>query len=401
MEYIYTAQTKEGWMKTGVLKASSLEEAKEFLEKRGLKVFWLKERRSVTPVFSFLKRVSVGEKAVFMRQLSTMLKAGFPIDKALYVIETETKNDFFREVLAGIRKQVEGGESLATALSSYPRVFEPVIVAVIKAGESAGHLPQVTEILAKGLEREASFHASLWGALLYPLFVVVAMIVVGAVLLMNFIPRISSLFAQANTPLPWQTRVVVAVGNFLQHYWWAVFLFVAVVGGYFYWYITSSKEGRKAFEYWLLRLPVIKELALRSQMARLNHLFYLLFRAGTPILEAIDLVKDSLDFELFKEALERVREKVEKGLPFSSSLAEEDIFPTLESQLISVGEQTGALEKMFKRLAEYYRERTKEYIQKVTSLLEPVVIVVLAVGVAILVWAVFGPLYSLVQLGGG
>ncbi|MCD6422009.1 type II secretion system F family protein, partial [bacterium] len=209
MEYIYTAQTKEGWMKTGVLKASSLEEAKEFLEKRGLKVFWLKERRSVTPVFSFLKRVSVGEKAVFMRQLSTMLKAGFPIDKALYVIETETKNAFFREVLSGVRKQVEGGESLATALSAYPKVFEPVIVAVIKAGEASGRLPQVTAMLAKGLEREAGFEAKLWGALLYPLFVLVAMTVVGAILLVNFVPRISTLFAQARVPLPWQTRAVI------------------------------------------------------------------------------------------------------------------------------------------------------------------------------------------------
>lgn len=136
-------------------------------------------------------------------------------------------------------------------------------------------------------------------------------------------------------------------------------------------------------------------------MARFNRLFFLLFKSATPILEAIELVRDSMSFLIIRESLERIRKRVERGLPFSSSLAQESIFPSLESQLISVGEQTGSLEEMFSRLAQYYQDRTDTYVKSVIALVEPVVIVVLAVGVAIMVWSVFGPIYGLVQLPAG
>jgi type II secretory pathway component PulF len=148
----------------------------------------------------------------------------------------------------------------------------------------------------------------------------------------------------------------------------------------------------------LFSLPVVGELLMRNQLTLFNQLFYLLLSSATPILEAIDLVAESMTFLIFKEALYSIKKRVAQGLPLAASFTQEPIFPTIESQLINVGEQTGTLEKMFERLMSYYQERTNEYVKKVISLLEPIVIVILAVGVAIMVWAVFGPIYGLVQL---
>ncbi len=384
-------------MQTGIIEAEDSLSAKKHLEREGLLVLWLREKQERSFELS-LRRVGVGPKAVFMRQLATMLKAGFPIDKALAVIEAETHHRYFQEIIGQIAEQVRAGASLSKALASYPSVFEPVIIAVVRSGEASGTLPQVLETLAKILEEEARFVNSLWSALLYPLFVIVAMVVVGFLVITSFVPKIKLLFDEANATLPWQTRVVVGVGVFLAKYWWLILILLFGAGIFLYWYIASSREGRKWLERLLFSLPIVKELLLRSQMARFNRLFYLLFKSATPILEAIELVKDSMPFLIIQEAMERIKSKVERGLPFSSSLAQEKVFPTLESQLISVGEQTGTLEKMFARLAEYYQERTNEYVKKVVALVEPLVIVILAVGVAIMVWSVFGPIYGLVQL---
>ncbi|MCD6195069.1 type II secretion system F family protein [bacterium] len=394
--FFYSAQDKKGTIQTGVIEAQDALSAKKHLEQQSLLVLWIKEKQEGS--FTFFKKVSVGAKAVFMRQLATMLKAGFPIDKALAIIETETQNKYFQEIVGNVGEQVRAGNSLSKAMESYSDVFEPVIIAVVRSGEASGNLPEVFETLAKILEDEAHFSSSLWSALLYPIFVVAAMLVVGFLVITDFVPRIKVLFEEANVDLPWQTKLVVGVGMFLAHYWWALLLGLIVIGIFFYWCINSSKKVKMWTERLLFSLPVVKDVLLRSQMARLNRLFYLLFKSATPILEAIDLVKNSMSFLIIKESLDRIKAKVERGLPFSSSLAQESVFPTLESQLISVGEQTGSLEKMFLRLAQYYQEKTDSYVKKVVSLVEPIIIVVLAVGVAIMVWSVFGPIYGLVQL---
>ena len=397
-KFFYSAQDRRGLIQTGVIEAPGALEAKKHLEQQGLLVLWIREKQEAGFTFSFLKRVGVQDKAIFMRQLATMLEAGFPIDKALRIIEIETKNRYFQEIISSLVSQVEAGESLSGALSTQQAVFEPVIIAVVRSGEASGKLPQALKTLAKTLEEEAKFSLSLWSALIYPIFIIVAMLVVGFLVITNFVPKIKSLFDEANAQLPWQTKVVVCVGMFLAKYWWLILLILFLFGLYIYWYVKNSKQGRIYFEKFLLSLPIVKELILISQMARLNNLFYLLLQSATPILEAIDLVADSMSFIIFQGALKNIKDKIEKGLPFSSSLAQETIFPSLESQLISVGEQTGTLENMFKRLADYYTQRAEEYVKRVVSLVEPVVIVILAFGVAIMVWSVFGPIYGLVQM---
>jgi len=395
--FFYSAKDSKGYVQTGVVEAKDELQAKGFLEKKGLMVLWLGERKvSKTPLL--FERISIVDKAVFMRQLATMTEAGFPIDKSLRIIEVETKNKRFQAVISSIAGEVEAGESLWRALSSNKEVFNPVIISVVKSGESAGRLPAVLKLLAKTLEAQASFTGSLWAALAYPIFVVVAMIVVGSIILTFFVPKIGSIFAESNTPLPWQTKVLISIGNFLVNYWWALLFLLFFALGYIYWYSTNTQKGRIWFERILLSLPVVGELLMRNQLTLFNQLFYLLLSSATPILEAIDLVAESMTFLIFKEALYSIKKRVAQGLPLAASFTQEPIFPTIESQLINVGEQTGTLEKMFERLMSYYQERTNEYVKKVISLLEPIVIVILAVGVAIMVWAVFGPIYGLVQL---
>jgi len=396
-KFFYSARDQKGLIQTGIIEAQDSMQAKNFLESKGLMTLWLNEKEE-SQGFTIMGRITTSDKAIFMRQLATMLDAGFPVDKSLKIIETETRSKRFQEVIASVIDQVEAGESLWRAMSSQSQVFDPVTVAVVRSGESAGRLPNVLAVMAKTLEEEASFQASLWAALAYPVFVVAAMLVVGTVVLTSFVPKIGSLFTEANTQLPWQTRALVAVGSFLTTYWWGILAALVIFGGYLYWYVTSSRAGRLWFENLLLSLPIVKELLMRSQLSRMNRLFFLLLSSATPILEAIDLVAESMSLWIFQNALKATKEQVSRGLPFSTSLAKEAVFPMLEAQLVSVGEQTGSLEPMFDRLAKYYQERTNEYVKKVISLIEPVVIVILAFGVAIMVWSVFGPIYGLVQM---
>jgi type II secretory pathway component PulF len=399
-KFFYSAQDAKGFIQTGVIEASDTLAAKKHLEQTGLLVLWVKNESRESVVSGLFSRISIGDKALFLRQLATMLDAGFPIDKALKIIETETKNKSFKIIIRSLTDQVEAGESLSRALATYPKIFDPVVATVIKSGEASGHLPQVLEILADATEAERAFNSSLISALIYPIFVIVAMAVVGFLVLTNFIPKIKELFTEAATQLPWQTRAVIWVGDFLASWWWLILLVVVGVGFYLYWYIKNTRRGRLAYERILLNLPIFKDLIILSQMAKLNRLFFLLFKSATPILEILDLVGQTMPFLTHKEAIKRIREQVTKGLPFSSSLAQEGVFPTLESQLIAVGEQTGSLEKMFERLTNYYQDAANENVKRVIALVEPTVIVVLAIGVAIMVWAVFGPIYGLTSFAG-
>ncbi|MDD3773969.1 MAG: type II secretion system F family protein [Patescibacteria group bacterium] len=396
-KFFYSAQDAKGFIQTGVIEARDSLAAKKHLEQLGLLVLWVKTETKDSVMASLLQRVSIGDKAIFLRQLATMLEAGFPIDRALKIIQSETKNQFFKSIIASIGSQVEAGESLSRALNNYPKIFDAVTTTVVKSGEASGHLPKVLNILADATEAEKAFNSSLISAIIYPVFVIVAMIVVGFLVLTNFIPKIKELFDEAATQLPWQTKALIWLGDFFANYWWLIIAVILAVAIYLVWYIKNSREGRLAYERILLKIPLVKDLIILSQMARLNRLFFLMFKSATPILETIDLIAKTMPFLTYQEALKRIRTQVAKGLPFSSSLAQEGVFPTLESQLIAVGEQTGSLEKMFERLTNYYQDAANENVKRVIALVEPTVIVVLAIGVAVMVWAVFGPIYSLTQ----
>ena len=399
-KFFYSAQDNKGFIQSGVIEAQDAISAKKHLEDQGLLVLWINTQPKESIMSGFFQRVSVADKAVFLRQLATMLDAGFPIDKALKIIQAETKSTFFKSIVGSLNEQVESGESLSRAMSTYPKVFDPVVVTAIKSGEASGHLPYILDILADATEAEQSFSSSLMSALIYPIFIIIAMIIVGFLMLTNFIPKIKDMFVEANVVLPWQTRAVIWVGSFLASYWWLVIILAAGIVIYLMWYIQNSREGRLAYERIILNLPVVKDLLLLTQMAKLNRLFFILFKSATPILEILDLVGKTMSFLSYQEAIQRVREQVAKGLPLSSSLAQEKIFPDLESRLIAVGEQTGSLEKMFERLTNYYQDAANESTKRVIALVEPAVIVVLAIGVAIMVWSVFGPIYGLTQFAG-
>jgi len=399
-KYFYSAQDNKGFIQTGVIEAKDMLAAKKHLEDNGLLVLWVKTQSNEPVLNSLFQRVNVADKAIFLRQLSTMLESGFPIDKALKIIKAETKNRYFVSIIAVLIEQIESGESLSRALAAYPKVFDPVLTTIVRSGESSGNLPQVLDLLADATEKERAFNSSLVSAMIYPIFIVLAMIVVGFLVLTNFIPKIKSIFEEGSMILPWQTRAVIWAGTFLADYWWLILAVLAGLIIYIYWYVKNSKEGRMIYEKVLLRLPLVREVLLLSLMTKLNRLFFLLFKSATPILETLDLVSKTMPFLIYKEAVVRVREQVAKGLPFSSSLAQENVFPTLESQLVAVGEQTGTLEKMFERLTEYYEQAANEQVKRVIALVEPLIIVILAIGVAIMVWAVFAPIYGLTQFTG-
>ncbi|MBI2590015.1 type II secretion system F family protein [Candidatus Berkelbacteria bacterium] len=342
----------------------------------------------------FLNNVSVREKSFLARQLATMLASGLALNRAVAILVAQTQNKTLKTALQGIETDLEGGLPFSGAIAKHPKIFDRVFVNVVISGESVGRLADVLNQLADQLEKDSGFMNRVKGALAYPAFVFVAMIVVGAITMVYIIPQLQSVFEEAGAELPFLTRMIIAISHFLQNYWWLIIIFVVVglaVGRTYF----RSKAGERLWGLIQLHLP--GHLGYDIYMARFNRTLGMLVQAGTPIIEAISVTASVMDNLLYREYLAAAADQVKRGVPLSVPLQKTALFPLIVGQMIAVGEQTGRLDQILLKLAEYYEEEADSKIKQLSSLIEPIVIVLIGVGVGILVYAILVPIYNIAQ----
>lgn len=411
-EYKYSAIDRSGAQTTGKIEAASDEQARQKLMARGLMVTSLVgDTGAAKPVvaapaapkksFSFGSKVSAEDVTTMTRQLATLIVAGLPLLRALELIHKQERNPHFKEVLGMIAESVSQGNNLSEALAAHPKVFDRLFVNMVKAGEAGGVLDKVLDRLAKFREKSQRIQKKVKSAMVYPGVVVSVAVVIVYILMVKVVPSFQKLLSSQKLALPPLTQFVVGISTALTDYWY-VTPFV-LFGGYYgmkLW--LSSPKGKEIFDRVIFKLPKIGGFVQIVSVSRFARTFGTLMASGVPILQAITITRDTLDNVVIASSLERVHDRVRDGEPLSIPLEQTGVFPQMVTSMIQVGEETGQLPEMLNRVADIYDEEVDNAVTALTSIIEPVLIVFLAVVVGAIVLAMFLPLIALItKMTGG
>jgi type II secretory pathway component PulF len=323
-----------------------------------------------------------------------MLEAGIPLADSVHSLSEQTQNPVASISLRAVAVDLENGYKFSDAVKKHPKVFNTVFVSVVAAGEASGKLDVALGMLADELERDYSFRSRVLGALLYPAFIIVAMFVVGIIMVTRIVPALEGVFKEANVTLPWTTKTVVFLTNSIIHGWWIYLLiFAAVI--YLLGRYLSTSEGKRETSILMMKIPVISNLILNMEMSRMTRILGIMIQAGVPIISAIESVALVLDSIVYREALVSVARNVERGAPISQTMIKYKEFPVAVTEMVAAGERTGKLEEVLGRLADFYERQTDQSIRNLTSMVEPVIFVIVGLGVAFIVFSIIVPIYNL------
>ncbi len=398
-EYAYRAKTRQGNVTKGTIKAPTVEQASAMLAEHGLIPLELQDMKELTLFqreFTF-SRVKVRDRAIMARQLATMIAAGIPILQALRILVVQTENAKLADILREVSYDVEGGESLSNAMEKYPKVFSDFFVSMVRSGEVSGRVADTLTELADHEERDYELMRKVRSALIYPIFVVSAMILLGVVVTIFVIPQLVDLFQQSGVTLPLVTRALIAFSGFITSYWWFVILFIAVAV-YLFGSYARTPEGVYTLGAILLRLPIFGTLMRKLYLARFAGSLKTLVESEVPVIRALLISRDVLGNRVYQTIIDRAVEDVKNGSTISAALEKFPEIPLMVSQMISVGERSGQLGNSLEAVHRFYRREVDDTIQNFSQLIEPIVIVVLGLGVGLLIAAVLMPIYQLVQV---
>jgi type IV pilus assembly protein PilC len=394
--YFYKAKDSFGKLVSGEVEALSETEAARLVRKKGLTVFYLKLNKGSFLGFSLRekKNVSTAEKTAFTRQLATMINAGLSIIDSLLILRSQTTG-VMQKVTAKVLADVEGGVSLSSAFAKHPSIFSPTYIALVKSGEAGGVMDKVLNRLADNLEKEQEFSGKVKGALIYPAVVIGGMVVVGLVLMIFVIPRLISLYNEFGAKLPGPTRVLIGISSILTRYW-PVFLVILLVSGYFLISFRKTKAGKKKFDELLFKIPIVGPLQRQVILAELSRTLSLMVGSGVSILDGLNITADVVGNSVVSDALKDVASQVEKGFPLTFAFSRHpEAFPFILSQMVAVGEETGKMEDVLSKVSHVFEVESDQKVKSLTSAIEPLVMVLLGIGVGFLVIAVVLPIYNL------
>lgn len=395
-KFAYKAKDKTGKTIKGLVEAGDEKQAVSILRERGLVVI------SLTPAGQnilkdisnkILKRITLGDVATFTRQLSTMITAGLTVNEALTVLKAQSA-PAMAQVIDEVIRSVEGGLSLADSLAKHPKVFSKVYVALVKAGETAGVLDEVLARLAENLEKQREFRGKVKGAMIYPAIIIIGMVAVAGIMMIFVIPRLLSLYEEFQAELPTPTKVLISVSKFMVSYWWMmIVLLVGVV--YFLRTFSKTAYGKRKIDELILRIPIIGNLQKQIILTEMSRTLGLLVGAGISIIDALNVTSEALGNQIYEEELKGASKQVEKGLSLGSILAASEEFPPVVTQMILVGEETGKLDEVLTKLSRYFESESEQMVKALTTAIEPLIMIVLGLGVGFLIIAVILPIYNL------
>jgi type IV pilus assembly protein PilC len=393
--YVFKAMDLAGVKARGELEADSKQAVSDQLKQRGLIVLDIADKHASRQIeLEFLKTVKANDLAIFSRQLSTMISSGMSILRSLYVLEEQTENKFLKETIVAVRKDVEAGLSLSDAMARHPKVFSPLFVAMTQAGEAGGVLEDALLRVADQLQKDASLRRQIRSAMVYPTLVVVFAVGVMMALVAFLVPVFEGVFKQFGGNLPAITKVSVMMSHAVTGYWWLIFLSAAAaVVGFLKW--KKSSWGRPQWDRFRLRVPMkIGAIVQQVAVARWSRTLASLTAAGVPLLLALDITGKTGGNVVVEEAMEGVITSVKRGGTIAAPLAEAPIFPTMVTHMVGVGEETGALDAMLDKIAEFYEEQVEASVKALTSILEPVMIIVIGGIVGFIVISMYMPLFT-------
>lgn len=395
IEFAYSAKGIQGTDYSGSVKALDEHAAASILRKKGLIVVSLKSKQpqANTLLGWLLHRVSFSELVISTRQLATMVSSGLVLSDAIDILEEQTTNKTLKQTFAEISQDIKGGLTLAQALGKYPSIFPRLYVNLIKSGEASGKLDQVLTQMADGLEKDREFQAKVKGALIYPALVLSMMLLVVVIMMVFVIPKMINLYEQSTIELPLPTKILIITSNLFVHFWWAgLSILIALMVFLNRW--NKTPQGSFFLGELMLKLPLIGKIVTGVTLTNFSRTFGLLISAGVPLLESIGIVSDLTGNPVFKRTLKDSYSGVERGLPFSSMLTV-SVFPKIVGQMVRVGEETGKVDEIFFKLASYFESESEHLLKNLSVVIEPIVLIILGIGVGFLVISIILPIYKL------
>jgi type IV pilus assembly protein PilC len=400
--FAYSAISIDGLETVGEIHAPDLEAAREQLRIRGLLAHSLRELPSAGEdgLRTAFKKIKPRSMQVFSRQFATMIEAGLNIVAALVILEEQTDDVYLAEIIAELRADVEGGLLLSQAMARHPKVFDELYVSMVQAGEASGLLDQVLDRVADQIEKATKIKRRVKGAMVYPTVVFTFATLVLIAMLMFIVPIFARIFTSLNGKLPLLTRIVMSASDLLRHQWYIVFPLI----GFLIWgamRYKKTEQGRQFWDRFKLRIPMrIGETVLKVTMARLLRTLATLVAAGVDIIRALEIAGNTAGNWLVEQALAEARVKVQEGVPIAQPLTDDPLFPPMVSQMVKIGEETGELEQMLSKIADFYEDEVDSTIQSLTSIIEPLMMIGVGFMVGIIIIAMYLPMFRMMQLIG-
>lgn len=397
--YFYTAKTFHGEKKTGTLEAKDVHQLAKMLKEEGLTLIkadleekFKKRRFDVS--FSFFGP-SLAEKMFFTRNLQVMIGAGLPLPRSLETLASQTKSKSFKKAISEIKEEIIKGKSFSLALSKYPDIFSELFQNMVKVGEEGGNLEEILKTLTLQMEKENDLKQKIKGALIYPAVIVSAMVGIGVLMLIMVIPRLSETFQELEVELPMTTKIVIGLANFLIYKWYLLIL-IFIFAFFLLWRIMKSKEGKKTIDTLFLKIPVVAQIIKNTNSAYTVRTLSSLISAGVSLPRSLEITSGTLGNIYYRNALIEAVEKVKKGGKLSEALNPyKHIYPPTVIQMIAVGEETGETSTILAKLADFFEEEVAASTKNLTSVIEPVLMLLIGGAVGFFAISMVQPMYSM------
>lgn len=393
----YRAKDYQGNTVTGVIEAPTENVAAELLTERRYIILNLAPRRKAVLFQSslgFLNRVPMREVVIFSRQLAVMINTAVPIVQALRILVKQTKTVAFKIIISEIADEVDGGAKLSAALSRYPQVFSEFFIHMIRSGETTGKLDETLNYLADQLEKDYDLQSRIKGAMIYPAFILTAILGVAVTMMIYVIPKLTAVLTESGAKLPWSTVMLINTSQFLRQYWWLCLL--VIIGlVFFVRFVNNTSAGRRQFDYFRIHAPVFGNLFQKIYLTRLTRSISTLISGGIPLTRTLEIVADIVGNTIYRELTLDTIKVIEDGNSIATLFAKSRDVPPMLTQMMIVGEQTGKLDVILEKLSDFYAKEVDNMIRNLVSLMEPIIMLMLAAGVAVLVMAILLPMYNL------
>ena len=401
MQFNYLAKKNDGEEISGTVEAKDRFESAQMLIKQGYTVISVKEKAE-TRIFSFssflnIRKVSAQDKIMFAKNLSVMIAAGLPIVKSLEILSRQTNNKKFRKIVISLMNSIQKGDFLSEAMKKYPNVFSGLFIAMVKVGEESGKLSESLKIIGEQIEKDHILAKKIKGAMIYPIIILIAMVIIGIFMFIYVVPTLVSTFTELNIELPLSTRIIILISNTLTGHLIASFLILLSAVLSVLWFLRTQR-GKNILGGLLLRLPLISPIVKKINSARTSRTLASLIGSGVNILDALSITKDVLQNEHYKQILAQAGKEVQKGMPISKSFKEASRFyPVLLGEMMAVGEETGKMSEMLERLAAFYEQEVADATKDMATVVEPILMMFIGAAVGFFAVSMIKPMYSMMS----
>jgi len=397
MKFTFKAKNKQGELKEGSVEALNDEGAIEVLQQNGLFPIYIREEKGGEDVVkAFLKyfdRVNDKELMIFFKQLSILIEAKVPIVVSLTSIKEETKNLYFRKILEDVISDIQDGLPLSDALKKHKTVFSILATNIIRAGEASGNLKKSVDYVAKNIEKNYLLYTKIRSAMLYPLIILVVFFVIGFLFITFIIPRLTAVVKSLDVTLPWYTEMTITVSDFMAKYWWAnSLIIIGVIGGFFYYIKTDN--GKREWDEVKLKMPLIGPIFQKLYIARFADNLNVLLEGGLPIIRSIFLTSSVINNSVYQGIILKMADEVKIGGSMSDVLRKSGHIPPIVSQMVKIGEESGEIDLVLRYIAKFYEQEVDVAAKNMSTLIEPIMMVIIGIAVGVLVFLILMPIYD-------